>query len=286
MILLPSHKETPTFVPVILKHMDMTSLKSFVFSSPAAGAASCAAAIQSELETYANPVKRDFLPRFFKTGKGEYGEGDRFLGVVVPHVRKVAKAHKNEPQAVVACLLESPWHECRLCALLMLVERFKKATLEEREMIYGFYLAHTASINNWDLVDLSAPYIVGEYLVDKPRSVLGALAQSPLLWERRIAVVATHAFIRRGDFNDILLLAKSFLEKEGLTLKPGACRKTTSMHDLIQKALGWMLREVGKREHATLAVFLDAFAATMPRTMLRYAIEKFQPEERERYMRM
>ena len=137
-----------------------------------------AAAIQSELETCVNPEKREYLPRFFKTGKGEYGEGDQFLGVVVPDVRRVAKAHKDESLAVAGCLLQSPWHECRLCALLMLVERFRKATSAERQEIFDFYLAHTVRINNWDLVDLSAPYIVGEYLVDKPRSVLRVLAQT------------------------------------------------------------------------------------------------------------
>ena len=137
-----------------------------------------AAAIQSELETCVNPEKREYLPRFFKTGKGEYGEGDQFLGVVVPDVRRVAKAHKDESLAVAGCLLQSPWHECRLCALLMLVERFRKATSAERQEIFDFYLAHTVRINNWDLVDLSAPYIVGEYLVDKPRSILRVLAQT------------------------------------------------------------------------------------------------------------
>ncbi len=243
-----------------------------------------AAAIQSELETCVNPEKREYLPRFFKTGKGEYGEGDQFLGVVVPDVRRVAKAHKDESLAVAGCLLQSPWHECRLCALLMLVERFRKATSAERQEIFDFYLAHTVRINNWDLVDLSAPYIVGEYLVDKPRSVLRVLAQRSLLWERRIAVVATHAFIRRDDFGDILSLATFFLDTEGLILKPGARRKTTSMHDLMQKALGWMLREVGKRDISTLTAFLDTFSARMPRTMLRYAIERFSPEERKKYM--
>ena len=209
-----------------------------------------AAAIQAELETYINPVKREYLPKFFKTGPGQYGEGDRFLGVVVPDTRRVAKLHKDEPLPVCAVLLESPWHECRLCALLMLVERFKKASGEERKSIFHFYLAHTSRINNWDLVDLSAPYIVGEYLVDKPREVLATLAASSLLWERRIAVVSTLAFIRRGDL----------------------------------KALGWMLRETGKCDKAVLTAFLDASCTKMPRTMLRYAVERLSPEERRQYM--
>lgn len=243
-----------------------------------------AAAIQAELETYINPVKREYLPKFFKTGPGQYGEGDRFLGVVVPDTRRVAKLHKDEPLPVCAVLLESPWHECRLCALLMLVERFRKASGEERKSIFHFYLAHTSRINNWDLVDLSAPYIVGEYLVDKPREVLVTLAASSLLWERRIAVVSTLAFIRRGDFADILSLCTFFLEHEGYVLRPGARRKSSSMHDLMQKALGWMLRETGKRDKTVLTAFLDASCTKMPRTMLRYAVERLSPEERRQYM--
>ena len=153
--------------------------------------ADIAADIQRELETYADPVKREYLPRFFKTGKGEYGEGDKFLGVVVPNTRTVAKQHKDAPFAVMAELLQSQWHECRLCALLMLVERFKKSGEKERKLIYDFYLSQTARINNWDLVDLSAPGIVGEYLKDKSRDDLYRLADGVLLWEQRIAVVST-----------------------------------------------------------------------------------------------
>ena len=132
--------------------------------------------IQAELEDYIDPVKREYLPKFFKTGRGEYGEGDRFLGVVVPNVRLVARRHKDEPAEVAAVLLQSPWHECRLCALLMLVERFRKSDEMGRKAIFDFYLTQTARINNWDLVDLSAPYIVGEYLKDKPRNELTRLA--------------------------------------------------------------------------------------------------------------
>lgn len=243
-----------------------------------------AAVVRAALEAHINPVKREYLPKFFKTGPGQYGEGDRFLGVVVPDSRRVAKLHKDEPLPVCAALLASPWHECRLCALLMLVERFRKAPEAERKAVFDFYLAHTDRINNWDLVDLSAPYVVGEYLADKPRGVLAALAQSPVLWERRIAVVSTLAFIRRGDFADILALGSFFLGREGYVLRPGASRKTTSMHDLMQKALGWMLREVGKRDKAVLVSFLDAHSGEMPRTMLRYAIERLSPEERQKYM--
>lgn len=228
-----------------------------------------ASRIRQELETYVDPVKREYLPRFFKTGKGQYGEGDRFLGIVVPNVRRVARQYRDAPLQVADELLQSPWHECRLCGLLMLVERFKKSDGAARRAIYDFYLAHTVGINNWDLVDLSAPYIVGEYLKDKPREDLYRLAGSSLLWEQRIAVVATHAFIRGGDFADTLALAERLLGHR---------------HDLMHKAVGWMLREVGKRDKAVLVAFLDRHAAVMPRTMLRYAIEKFPDDERKHFM--
>lgn len=226
--------------------------------------------IQEELETYIDPVKRAYLPGFFKTGKGQYGEGDEFLGIVVPNTRLVAKRHKTEPLTVVDALLQSRWHECRLCALLMLVERFKKCDEADRKEIMDFYLVHTNRINNWDLVDLSAPYILGEYLKDKPRDVLHRLASSALLWDQRIAVVATQALIKNGDFTDILLLAPRFFQ---------------TPHDLMQKAVGWMLREVGKKDEATLIGFLQQHARSMPRTMLRYAIERFPDEQRREFMK-
>ncbi|WP_321333984.1 DNA alkylation repair protein [uncultured Bacteroides sp.] len=226
--------------------------------------------IQNELEQFINPVKREYLPKFFKTGKGQYGEGDKFLGVVVPDTRLVAKQYKNEPLAVAAQLLQSEWHECRLCALLMIVERFKKSDEKGRKEIYEFYLSHTKRINNWDLVDLSAPYIVGGYLKDKSREDLYTLAASTLLWEQRIAVVATAALIRNNDFIDILRLSELLLHHK---------------HDLMQKAIGWMLREVGKRDKDLLMQFLDQYSKIMPRTMLRYSIEKFTEEERKQYMK-
>lgn len=225
--------------------------------------------IQAELEAYIDPVKREYLPKFFKTGRGEYGEGDRFLGVVVPNVRLVARRHKDEPAEVAAALLRSPWHECRLCALLMLVERFRKSDETGRKAIFDFYLTQTARINNWDLVDLSAPYIVGEYLKDKPRDVLRRLAADPLLWNQRIAVVATMPLIKDGDFTDILTLVPHFFH---------------TPHDLMRKACGWMLREVGKKDKAVLVRFLKEHCQEMPRTMLRYAIEKFADDERRRFM--
>lgn len=228
------------------------------------------AEIQKELETYMDPVKREYLPRFFKTGKGQYGEGDKFLGVVVPHTRLVARKYKDEPFEVVAELLQSEWHECRLCALLMMVERFKKCDETGRKEIYQFYLSQTERINNWDLVDLSAPYIVGEFLKDKSRGDLYRLAESSLLWEQRIAVVATATLIRNNDFIDILRLSERLLNHE---------------HDLMRKAVGWMLREMGKRNKDLLVQFLDRFHKEMPRTMLRYSIEKMTGEERKHYMK-
>ena len=170
----------------------------------------------------------------------------------------------------MAELLQSEWHECRLCALLMMVERFKKSDEKEREAIYRFYLSQTERINNWDLVDLSAPYIVGEYLRDKSRDDLYRLAESNLLWEQRIAVVATVTLIRNNDFTDILRLAELLLQHK---------------HDLMQKAIGWMLREMGKKDRDLLLRFLDKYRMVMPRTMLRYSIEKLTEAERKYYMK-
>jgi 3-methyladenine DNA glycosylase AlkD len=226
--------------------------------------------IQKQLEALSTPEKKEFLPYFFKTGKGQYGEGDKFIGVVVPDTRKVAKANKAMPFAELTKLLESEWHECRLCALLILVERFKKAKEDERKQLVDFYLSNTPHINNWDLVDLSAKDIVGEYLVDKERDILYSLAESDLLWDQRIAILSTYAFIRRGDLHDIFALSEKLLYHK---------------HDLMHKAIGWMLREAGKRDMLSLNLFLDKHHKVMPRTMLRYAIEKHSPEERARYMK-
>ena len=225
--------------------------------------------IQQELEQYIDPVKREYLPNFFKTGKGQYGEGDKFLGIVVPNTRIGAKRHKDAPFEVMVELLQSEWHECRLCALLMLVERFKKCDEKDKKEIFNFYLTQTARINNWDLVDLSAPGIVGEYLKDKPRDVLYRLADSDLLWDQRIAVVSTYTLIKNDDFIDIIALSEHFLH---------------TRHDLMRKAVGWMLREMGKRDKDLLMQFLEKHCKLMPRTMLRYAIEKFPEEERKQFM--
>ena len=256
-------------------------------------AAARAASIQSELETYINPGKREYLPRFFKTGPGEYGEGDQFLGVVVPDTRRVAKRHKDVPLAVVDCLLKSPWHECRLCALLMLVERFKKATPEERKEIVYFYMDHTDRINNWDLVDLSAPYIMGEFIeeaLNHPASYRRFDAKffnyfkSSSIWEQRIGIVSYLPVIRRGDYHMILSFFPPYLLEHARWDEPGAKPNATRLHDLNQKAMGWVLRELGKRDEDTLKIILNRYARKMPRTMLRYAIERLTPEDRKRYM--
>lgn len=209
--------------------------------------------------------------RFFKTGRGDYGEGDRFIGVRVPDVRKTAKQFFRElTPAEVLPLLTDPVHECRLLALLLWVQQFARGDEACREAIVALYLAHTDCINNWDLVDLSAYEIVGAYLLPRDRSLLDRLAGSTSLWEQRIAIVSTWAFIRRGEFDDTLRLADRLLAHP---------------HDLIQKAVGWMLREVGKRDKKRLESFLECRCRCMPRTMLRYAVERFSPEERARYMR-
>lgn len=226
--------------------------------------------ILHSLRQYIDAEKAIVLPRFFKTGKGEYGEGDKFLGVTVPNIRLVAKQYSHAPLEVVSRLLDSEWHECRMCALLILVMKYKKATDEEKQAIFDLYLSRTERINNWDLVDLSAPNIVGEHLYSSTdRTILYRLAESPLLWERRIAMVSTLCFIRKGDFGDTFALADKLVN---------------STHDLMQKAVGWMLREMGKRDISLLRIFLDKHAATMPRTMLRYAIEKMDSAERREWM--
>lgn len=229
--------------------------------------------ILSELRSVGSAEKAVHLSRFFKTAPGQYGEGDLFLGVVVPQTRSIAKENKTASLEELQKLLDSPWHEARLCALLILVLRYKdrKTTQEERGNIYRFYLKNTRRCNNWDLVDLSCRDIVGEYLVDKDRFPLYRLAESENLWEQRIAVVSTWAFIRRSDFTDILTLAEYFI---------------THKHDLMHKAVGWMLREVGKKDKDTLTDFLERFATRLPRTSLRYAIEHYPEDQRQYFLKM
>lgn len=224
------------------------------------------AQIIKELRAKSDEEKKTVLPRFFKTGKGEYGEGDRFIGVVVPDTRKVVKKHSDASYKVLEALMESEWHECRLCALLILIEKYKA----DPDPAVDFYLNNTKGINNWDLVDLSAPYILGDFLADKTdRGILYVLASSDNIWEQRISVVSTLMLIRKGQSDETFRLASIFMD---------------TPHDLIQKAVGWMLREAGKRDIRKLKDFLDEYGSLMPRTMLRYAIEKLPPDERKTYL--
>lgn len=233
------------------------------------GLESTARMAQKRLRSFGDPEVATILSRFFKTGPGQYGEGDRFIGVKVPTNRKVAKEFKNLPLAEIECLLHSEIHEERLLALVILVSRFEKGDDATQNQIYDLYLANTAYINNWDLVDLSAPQIVGGYLQDRSRKPLNRLAKSASLWERRISILATFYFIREGDFADTIRIAEKLLGDN---------------EDLIHKAVGWMLREVGKRDVVVLEEFLGKHCRVMPRTMLRYAIERLPEGKRRKYM--
>ncbi len=230
-------------------------------------------AIKQELRQHVNPERAVVAPRFFKAGPGEHAEGDKFIGTTVPDTRKIAKRYRDMQLAQVEKLLHSPWHEERLAALFILVDQFKRGGEADRHRIYELYLRNTAHINNWDLVDSSASYIVGGYLADKPDRfvVLERLAHSDLLWERRIAMISTLYFIAiLGRADEALVIADILLH---------------DTHDLIQKAVGWMLREIGKRvDHGLLAEYLEQHAATMPRTTLRYALEHFSEDRRQYFL--
>lgn len=228
--------------------------------------------IINRLAAVASEKKATTLRRFFKTGKGEYGEGDIFIGVTVPQIRGTACENIDASDSDIAKLLDSPVHEHRMCGLLIHVEQFRRArrSPERRKEITEFYLAHARKANNWDLVDLSAPKILGEWLLENPApTLLDCLSRSDSLWEQRIAIVATLTMIRAGRFADTLRLAERYL---------------THPHPLMHKATGWMLREIGKKDISVLLAFLDRHSATMPRTALRYAIEKLPPEQRLYYM--
>ena len=219
------------------------------------------------LSARSNDEKRIVLPRFFKTGKGQYGEGDQFLGVTVPNIREVSKEYNDISFDVIKELISSPWHEMRMCALLILVNNSKKSVTKET---FDFYLSQTNYINNWDLVDLSAPQIVGQFLLDKERDILYKLSESDLLWDNRIAIVSTLTFIRNNDLDDTYRLSLKMMHHK---------------HDLMHKSIGWMLREAGKRDAKRLYDFVMANKAIMPRTMLRYSIEKFDTETRKELMK-
>lgn len=230
-----------------------------------------AISIIEELKSLGNPVKAGHLSRFFKTGKGQYGEGDLFLGVTVPEQRRIARKYSQANQETLHALVISPYHEARLTGLLILLHQFEKSKLPEtKEKCVAFYQAHTDYINNWDLVDLTCYKLLGPWLEDKDRQLLYEWAVSNDLWKQRISMVTCMHFIRRGDFRDCLAIADLLLHHP---------------HDLIHKAVGWLLREVGKKDKAALVTFLSNRYTTMPRTMLRYAIERFPQEERLLYLR-
>jgi 3-methyladenine DNA glycosylase AlkD len=226
--------------------------------------------LKTELWVAAEPSQAMVLQRFFKTGKGDYGEGDVFLGVKIPPIRALVKKYNGLTIDDAVKLLQSKIHEERMTALLLLVQKFKKANEVERRKIYTLYIANTKKINNWDLVDLSAPNIVGEYLFGKSYDELIARAKSELLWNKRIAVIATFAFIKKGVFEPTFKIAELLINDK---------------HDLIHKVIGWMLREIGKRDIEAEEEFLQIHYKQMPRTMLRYAIEKFPEEKRQNYLK-
>lgn len=226
--------------------------------------------VQKTLRSLGNPSVAEHSLRFFKTGKGEYGEGDRFLDIRVPVLRKQANAFRHMTLQQTDRLLRSPFHEERLCALFILVQKFDEGDPAEREQIFELYLARTRYINGWDLVDSSAHKIVGKHLIDSDRAILYDLAKSESLWERRIAIISTYHFIRAHQYRDTLEISEELLE-DG--------------EDLIHKAVGWMLREVGNRDLAIEEAFLRPRYRPMPRTMLRYAIEKFPEELRQDYLK-
>jgi 3-methyladenine DNA glycosylase AlkD len=226
--------------------------------------------VKKELLKNRNKEQAKHLSRFFKTGKGQYGEGDVFLGIKVPVQREIVDKFKNVDLKEIQELLDDEFHECRLTGLLILVNKYKKT--DDKREIFDFYLKNTKRINNWDLVDLTAPNIVGDFLLDKKkeREVLYSLVKSKNLWERRIAILSTFTFLRNKDFKDVLKISEILLKDK---------------EDLIHKAVGWMLREAGKRDKEVEVSFLNKYYQKMPRTMLRYAIEKFSDKERAFFMK-
>lgn len=254
-------------VAVVLRRP--TSGTAVPYLPPAVPSSARARHIERRLKAVARPDRAKILQRFFKTGPGEYGEGDRFLGVRVPELRRLARKFRDTPIREIELLLDSPWHEVRLLAVMLLADAYRAADDRGRDRIYRLCLRRSTSINNWDLVDVTAPAVIGGHLEKRSRRVLQRLARSTIVWERRMAIVSTQHFIRLGQFEDTLALSVLLLRDE---------------HDLIHKATGWMLREVGKRDEQTLRRFLDRHAASMPRTALRYAIERLPSRDRARYL--
>ena len=226
--------------------------------------------LKNELARVGSPEKAKILSGFFKTDKGQYGYGDIFLGVKVPETRSIAKKFNELSLKDLKELLYSKIHEERLCALLLLVDKYKQSNSKNKKIIVDFYIQNAKNVNNWDLVDLSADKILGNYLIDKDKSILYILAKSQNNWEKRISIISTFAFIRNNKFEDTIKISEILLNDK---------------HHLVQKAVGWMLREVGKRDESKLIIFLDKHYKVMPRTMLRYAIERLNEERKERYMK-
>lgn len=223
----------------------------------------------ARIRAFARPRRVPALLKFFQTGKGGYGEGDRFIGLMVPEERQIAREFRQLPLGEIEKLLQSPWHEARAVALMIMVLQYQRGDAPTRQRLFRLYTRNLRHINNWDLIDASAASIVGAHLFENDRALLDKLAGSRKWHERRVAVVATHFFIRRDDFESTVRLARTLLRDE---------------HDLMHKAVGWMLREVGKRDIAVLRGFLKDHAGEMPRTMLRYSIEKMLPDERAKWM--
>ena len=231
--------------------------------------AASASAIRKEIRALGDEKIAEHSQRFFKTGKGEYGEGDRFLGIRVPVIRKQVVRHRTATLKTISGFLASPWHEERLFAVLSLADRFKRGEEAERREIFDLYMANLDRVNNWDLVDGSAHLIVGPWLENRSRQRLHRMARSRDLWTRRVAIMSTYHYIRRGEFDDTLAIARILIDDE---------------QDLIHKATGWMLREVGNRDRKIEEAFLREHYKAMPRTMLRYAIEKFPETRRKAYL--
>jgi len=227
--------------------------------------------LKRDLQEHASPEKAELYQRFFKTGKGQYGEGDVFLGLTMPEQRQVAKKYSNLSLAKIQELLKSKIHEHRMTSLIILVNKYKKASEEDKANIFNFYLKNTKKINNWDLVDVTCPNIVGEFLYrnKKHRKILYELSRSKNLWEKRIGIISTMYFIKYHEFEDTLAISEILLNDS---------------HDLIHKAVGWMLREIGKKDQAILEDFLKTHYKDIPRTTLRYSIERFEEDKRKKYL--
>jgi 3-methyladenine DNA glycosylase AlkD len=221
--------------------------------------------LKKEIRKLSDPERAKNLARFFKTGKGDYGQGDKFVGLTMPQIRELARAYQLLSISDLEKLARSAVHEERMLALIVMTMRYTK----EKDKFYKLYLKNRKYINNWDLVDVTCTRIIGDYLLDKPRDILYVFARSKNLWEKRIAIIATAMFIKNGDYKDTLKIAEILLKDQ---------------HDLIHKAVGWMLREVGKKDVEVEKKFLNKYYRTMPRTMLRYAIEKFPEHERKKYL--